>query len=134
MLEPVCDRIVAQLVVLKRKSSVIILDQQEKQMPVRARVLACGPGRLLESGALEEMPVKEGDIIVFHRFSGTLIEDAAGQPLVILRTSDILAIDPDAEAALEDGSAEAQDPFAPPPAVAVEERKPRKRHLFGRGE
>ena len=86
MLKPCTDRIVVTPLAMKSRSPIVLPDTVKKELPVRARVEAVGP-EVTSCGA--------GDVIVFHKFSGTLVETADGRPLVILRHDDVLAVDPD---------------------------------------
>ena len=54
-------------------------------------VLAVGPGRMLENGKRVAMEVKEGEKVLFAKYSGTEFK-LEQDDLLILRESDILAI------------------------------------------
>ena len=61
---------------------------QEKSQ--RGKVIAVGPGRILDGGKRCEVSVKVGDEVLFGKYGGTEIE-VEGKDLKILRESDILA-------------------------------------------
>jgi chaperonin GroES len=70
----------------------IVLPDTAREKPLQGKVLAVGPGKLMEkTGARGKMSVKVGDVVFFGKYSGTEIE-LDGDKYVILRESDILAI------------------------------------------
>jgi chaperonin GroES len=69
----------------------IVLPETAKEKPQKGKVLAVGPGERDEDGDRIPMDVKEGDSVLFAKYSGTEIK-LDGKKLLILRESDILAI------------------------------------------
>lgn len=70
----------------------IVLPDSAREKPQQGKVLATGPGKLLEkSGERGQMSVKVGDSVFYGKYSGTEVE-LEGETYVILRESDILAI------------------------------------------
>ena len=69
----------------------IVLPETAKEKPQKGTVLAVGPGDRDEDGDRIPMDVKEGDTVLFAKYSGTEIK-MDGKKLLILRESDILAI------------------------------------------
>lgn len=69
----------------------IVLPETAKEKPQKGKVLAVGPGERDEDGDRIQMDVKEGDSVLFAKYSGTEIK-LDGKKLLILRESDILAI------------------------------------------
>ncbi len=55
----------------------IILPETAQQKPYRGIVLACGPGRQLDTGQVVPIKVKEGDQVIYGRHSG--IEQRIGE-------------------------------------------------------
>ena len=68
----------------------IVLPDTAKEKPQRGKVLAVGPGRLLDSGERCKVSVVVGDEVLFGKYGGTDIE-VDGDDVKILRESDILA-------------------------------------------
>lgn len=62
-----------------------------KEKPQEGKVVAVGSGRVLDSGTKEPLEVKEGDQIIFSKYSGTEVT-YEGKDLLIIRESDILAV------------------------------------------
>jgi chaperonin GroES len=90
-IRPLDDRVVIQQIEAEEKTSGgIVLPDTAKEKPQRGRVLAVGPGRLLDSGVRAEIGVKEGDEVLFGKYSGTEIK-VDNEEIKILRETDILA-------------------------------------------
>ena len=69
----------------------IILPDAAREKPQRGKVIATGPGKLLDSGKRGEMSVKIGDEVFYGKYAGTEV-DFERDTLVVLRENDILAI------------------------------------------
>ncbi|ASV76550.1 Heat shock protein 60 family co-chaperone GroES [Thermogutta terrifontis] len=90
-LRPLDDRIVVEpLEAEETTPGGIVLPDTAKEKPQRGRVLAVGPGRLLDNGKRTEMSVSVGDEVIFGKYAGTDIE-IEGKEIKILRESDVLA-------------------------------------------
>lgn len=90
-IRPLDDRIVVQPLAAESKTSGgIVLPDSAKEKPQRGKVVAVGPGRLLDSGKRGEVSVAVGDEVIFGKYGGTDIE-VDGEEIKILRESDILA-------------------------------------------
>jgi chaperonin GroES len=90
-LNPLDDRVVVEPVDAEETTAGgIVLPDAAREKPQRGKVIATGPGRLLESGDRAEMSIVVGDEILFGKYGGTDIE-IEGVEVKILRESDILA-------------------------------------------
>ncbi|RLS52597.1 MAG: co-chaperone GroES [Planctomycetota bacterium] len=90
-LKPLDDRVVIRPVDAEETTAGgIVLPDAAKEKPQRGKVLAVGPGRLLESGDRVAVSVVLGDEVLFSKYGGTDIE-VDGVEVKILRESDILA-------------------------------------------
>ena len=69
----------------------IVLPDSAQEKPQRGKVVAIGPGKLLDSGQRGEMCVKKGDEVFYGKYAGSDVEIDQDK-FVILRESDILAI------------------------------------------
>ncbi len=69
----------------------IVIPDTAKEKPQEGEVVAVGEGKVLESGEKVQMSVKEGDRILFGKYSGTevKIED---EEYLIMREDEILGI------------------------------------------
>ena len=91
-LKPLSDRVVVEPAAAEEKSSGgIILPDTAQEKPQQGTVVAIGPGKVSDSGILVEMSVKGGDKILYGKYSGTEV-NVAGTDYIIMRESDILAI------------------------------------------
>ena len=68
-----------------------MLPDSAQEKPQRGKVVATGPGKLLDSGKRGEMSIKKGSEIFYGKYAGTEIK-IGGEDFVILRESDVLAI------------------------------------------
>ena len=90
-LKPLDDRVVVKQVEAEEMTSGgIVLPDTAKERPQRGKVMAVGPGKLLDSGERAKMSVAKGDDVLYAKYGGTEIE-IDGKEVVILRESDILA-------------------------------------------
>src|SRR4051812_41062276 len=88
---PLDDRVVVEPLEAEDKSAGgILLPDTAKQKPQRGRVLAVGPGKLLDNGQRCELSVARGDEVIYGRYSGNDIE-VGGKEIKIMREGDILA-------------------------------------------
>ena len=69
----------------------IVLPDSAKEKPQQGKVVAVGPGKLLDSGNRGEMSLKKGDEVFYGKYAGTQIKIDT-EEFVILRESDVLAI------------------------------------------
>jgi len=90
-LKPLDDRVVVQTVEAEETTAGgIVLPDAAREKPQRGKVVAVGPGRLLDSGERCAVSVTVGDEVLFGKYGGTEIE-VEGEEVKILRESDILA-------------------------------------------
>ena len=95
-LVPLEDRVVVKLVEQEEKTkSGIVLPDTAKEKPTKAKVIAAGPGKYSEKGDLLPMPVKEGDIVVFARYSGTEVKLDGEDYLVLRAMTDLIGVLPE---------------------------------------
>jgi len=91
VIKPLDDRIVVTRTEADQTTSGgIILPENAKEKPQQGKVLAVGPGKLLDNGERAKPDVAAGDIVLFGKYSGTELT-VDGQEVVILKESDILA-------------------------------------------
>jgi len=89
---PLEDRILVKPVEPETKTaSGIFLPETAKEKPMQGKVLAVGPGKLLENGERQKMLVKKGDTVLFGKYAGTEIEIKNIQHMII-RESELLGL------------------------------------------
>ncbi len=69
----------------------IIIPDTAKEKPQEGEVVAAGTGKRLENGQVIPLEVKEGDRVLFGKYSGTEIK-VEGNDYLILREDEILGI------------------------------------------
>ena len=69
----------------------IIIPDTAKEKSQEGEVVALGAGRILENGSLVPLDVKEGDRILFGKYSGTEVR-VDNQDYLILREDEISGI------------------------------------------
>lgn len=90
-IKPLSDRVLVQPEPAEEKtSSGIIIPDSAKEKPQEGTVVSAGPGKV-ENGTKIEMSVKEGDLVLYGKYSGTEIT-LDGEEYLIMRESDILGI------------------------------------------
>jgi chaperonin GroES len=89
---PLHDRVVIRRVNAEEKTTGgIIIPDTAQEKPMEGKVLAVGPGTRNEQGQLVPLDVKEGDRILFGKWSGTEVKLDA-EELLIMKESDIMGI------------------------------------------
>jgi chaperonin GroES len=91
-LRPLDDRVVIKQSEAEEKTSGgIILPDTAKEKPQIGKVIAVGPGKILDNGKRAEMSVKKNDTVIYAKYMGNDIE-IDGEKYVILKENDILGI------------------------------------------
>jgi chaperonin GroES len=69
----------------------IIIPDTAKDKPQEGEVISVGKGKVNEEGKVRPLDVKEGDRILFGKYSGTEIK-LDGEDFVIMREEEVLGI------------------------------------------
>ena len=91
-LTPLHDRLLVRRI--EEQESVrggIIIPDTAKEKPQEGEVIAVGKGKVNEEGKVRPLDVKEGDRILFGKYSGTEIK-LDGEEFVIMREDEVLGI------------------------------------------
>jgi chaperonin GroES len=90
--KPLDDRVLIKQSEAEQKTAGgIVLPDTAKEKPQRGKVVATGPGKLLDSGERGKMSLKKGDEVFYAKYSGTEIK-IEGEEYVILKETDVLAV------------------------------------------
>ena len=90
-IKPLSDRVLVQPEPAEEKtSSGIIIPDTAKEKPQKGKVVASGPGKV-ENGTKIDMSVKDGDTVLYGKYSGTELT-LDGEDYLIMREADILGI------------------------------------------
>jgi chaperonin GroES len=91
-LRPLGERVIVKAVEQEEKTaSGIYLPDTAKEKPNQGQVLAVGPGRIADDGKVVPMNVKEGDKVLYGKYSGQEVK-IDGVEYLIIKESDIYAI------------------------------------------
>jgi chaperonin GroES len=91
-LRPLQDRVIVRRVAEEEKTrGGLFIPDTAKEKPVEAIVLAVGNGKVLPDGTVRALDVKEGDRILFGKYTGSEVKIDREEAL-ILREEDILGV------------------------------------------
>lgn len=90
-LRPLSNKVVIEPIKELAKGGIILPETADKEKPEKGKVIACGPGKMLENGARAPMDVKVGDTVVFKKYSPDEIK-VDEKEYLILEESDIMGI------------------------------------------
>jgi len=91
-IRPLQDRLVVKRTQEEEKTKGgIIIPDTAKEKPLEGTVVAVGSGKSVKGGKVVPLDVKEGDKVLFGKYSGTEVK-VDGEDLVLLREDDVLAV------------------------------------------
>ena len=107
---PLHNRVVVRRSAEESKSEGgIIVPETAQEKPIQGQVIAVGPGGRDDNGKFISIDVKEGDVVLFGKWSGNeVILD--GEEVLVITESDIMGV-------IEDGSGSREPPDSPPQFV-----------------
>jgi chaperonin GroES len=89
---PLHDRIiVSRIEEGEQKVGGIIIPDSAKEKPQQGSVIATGQGKFKDDGSRQPLDVKDGDTILFGKYSGQEIK-IDGEEYLIMREDEVLAI------------------------------------------
>ncbi len=89
-IRPLDDRVVVEPMEAEEKTAGgIVLPDAAKEKPQEGKVVAVGPGKLLENGKRTSPLVKKGDVVLYGRYSGSDVRVGETE-YKIMKESDIL--------------------------------------------
>jgi len=92
-LKPLGDNVIVEVKAPeeKTKGGIVLPDTASKDKPQEGKIISVGPGKTLENGNTAKMQVKEGDKVIFSKYSGTEVK-LDEKEYLILSENNILAI------------------------------------------
>ncbi|MFN2447727.1 MAG: co-chaperone GroES [Vicinamibacterales bacterium] len=91
-LRPLHDRIIVERIEEdEQKVGGIIIPDTAKEKPQQGKVIAIGAGKVEKDGKRIPLDVKQGDTILFGKYSGQEIK-IEGQEFLIMREDEVLAV------------------------------------------
>jgi chaperonin GroES len=92
MIKPIGDKVVVQAVdAAETSAGGILLPDTAKKRPQEGKVIAVGPGRVLDSGQRAPMNVKVGETVIYAKYGGNEVT-VEGEDYVILDQEQIYAV------------------------------------------
>ncbi|MEE4211548.1 MAG: co-chaperone GroES [Parvularcula sp.] len=89
---PLHDRVLVRRVEEDAKTAGgIIIPDTAKEKPQQGEIVAVGSGARSENGDITPLDVREGDRVLFGKWSGTEVK-IDGEDLLIMKESDILGV------------------------------------------
>ena len=89
---PLHDRVLVERIEQEEKTAGgIIIPDTAKEKPIEGKILAVGTGAVDDHGSVRPLSVKEGDRVLFGKWSGTEVK-IGGKDLLIMKESDIFGI------------------------------------------
>ncbi len=91
-IKPLYDRVVIKRLESENKTAAgIIIPDTAKEKAQYAEVIAVGPGKLMSDGAVRPLMVKEGNKVLFGKYSGTEVK-CGNEEYLVIKEDEILAI------------------------------------------
>ncbi len=91
-IRPLHDRVVVRRVEDERTSpGGIVIPDTATEKPMQGEVVACGNGKITDSGDVRALDVKAGDKVLFGKYSGTEVK-VDGEELLVMREDDIMGV------------------------------------------
>ena len=91
-MRPLRDRVLVERIEEhEQRVGGIIIPDTAKEKPQQGRVIAAGRGRVNDKGEVFPLDVKEGDTVLFGKYSGTEIK-IEGKEYLIIREEEVLGV------------------------------------------
>ena len=91
-IQPLHDRVIVRRIEENTTTSGgIIIPDSAKEKPQEGEIIAAGAGKYKDNGERQTLDVKEGDRVLFGKYSGSEIT-IDGEELLIMREDEILGI------------------------------------------
>ena len=89
---PLHDRVVVRRVgEIEKTAGGILIPDTAREKPTEGEVVAVGPGIRGDDGKIHALDVKDGDRVLFGKWSGNEVR-LDGEDLIIMKESDIMGI------------------------------------------
>ena len=90
--KPLADRVLVRPLEAEEKTAGgIIIPDNAKEKPQKGEIVAVGEGKISDSGQKIAMSLKNGDKVLYGKYSGTEIS-VEDDDYLIMRESDVLAV------------------------------------------
>ena len=90
--KPLQDRVLVKRIEKEERTpGGIIIPESAKEKPAEGKIIAAGPGKVLEDGKVMPLDVKVGDHVLFAKYAGSEVK-IDGEELILMREDDILGV------------------------------------------
>lgn len=91
-IKPLADRVVVEpMEETEEMRGGLYIPDTAKEKPMQGTVVATGPGRRTDKGELIAVELKQGDRVLYGKYSGTEVT-VDGNEYLIIKESDVLAV------------------------------------------
>ncbi len=91
-IRPLHDRVVIKRTEEERMSpGGIVIPDTATEKPIKGEVVAVGKGKILETGDVRPLDLKQGDKVLFGKYSGTEVK-VEGEDFLVMREDDVMAV------------------------------------------
>ena len=91
-IRPLHDRVVIRRTEEERTSpGGIVIPDAAAEKPIKGEVIAVGKGKVLDNGETRALDLKEGDKVLFGKYSGTEVK-VDGEEVLVMREDDVMAV------------------------------------------
>ena len=92
-IKPLHDRVIIRRIddASDKTAGGLFIPDTAKEKPQEGEVIAAGAGKVKEDGSRQTLDVKEGDRVLFGKYSGSEIK-IDGEELLIMREDEVLGI------------------------------------------
>jgi len=91
-IRPLQDRVIIKRMEEERTSSGgIVIPDSAAEKPIKGKVIAVGPGKILDNGERRPVDLKVGDTVLFGKYSGTEVK-MNDEEYLVMREDDIMGV------------------------------------------
>ena len=91
-IRPLQDRVIVRRMEEERTSAGgIVIPDSAAEKPIQGKVIAVGPGKILDNGDRRPVDVKVGDKVLFAKYSGTEVK-IDDEEYLVMREEDIMGV------------------------------------------
>ena len=91
-IRPLQDRVVVRRTEEETKSAGgIVIPDSAAEKPSQGEVVAVGPGKKLDNGAIQEVDLRVGDKVLFGQYAGSTVK-LEGEELLIMNESEVFGV------------------------------------------
>ncbi len=88
---PLTDHIILQAVEAEEvTASGLVIPDSAKEAPQHGNVIAVGPGKMNDAGVVETMELKQGDRVLYQKYTGQEVA-VDSEDYIVIRFQDVMA-------------------------------------------